>query len=56
MRGGQLVLIGIGAVLLGLLLQSWLVEKILDILGFLFIAVGILALAVGLYQAIRRKA
>ena len=37
---GSLIVVGIFLVLFGLLLQSWLVEKILDILGIITIIAG----------------
>ena len=48
--GGGLLVAGIFLILFGLLIGSWIVEEILDFIGFVIIAVGVIVGLVGLFK------
>jgi len=48
--GGGLLIAGIFLILFGLLIGSWIVEEILDIIGFVIIAVGVIVGIAGLVK------
>jgi len=48
--GGSLFIVGILVVILGAFIQSGIVETLLNIAGFLIIAIGVIAAIVGLVQ------
>ncbi len=48
--GGSLLIAGIFLILFGLLIGSWIVEEILDFIGFVIIAIGVVMGIVGLFK------
>lgn len=50
--GGSLFLVGILIVIFGAFIQSGIVEALLNIAGFLIIAIGVIAGIVGLFQMV----
>jgi len=53
--GAGLLVIGIVVIIIGWLIRSNLLEWLLDIIGFVIIAGGIIAAVVGLFQMLSNK-
>jgi flagellar motor component MotA len=53
--GAGLLVIGIVVIIIGWLIRSNLLEWLLDIIGFVIIAGGIIAAVVGLFQMFSNK-
>ncbi|PZC47318.1 MAG: hypothetical protein C1O27_001265 [Chloroflexi bacterium] len=51
-KGASLLFLGVLIIVVGWLVQSGIVEWILDVIGYILIVSGILAAVVGLFQMI----
>ena len=55
MRNPSTIVVGVVLFILGLLLRSGLVEWLLNAIGFLAMAAGVLVFAVGVWNVARRR-